>query len=695
MMTTLTFFATIGCMSMLATDNVPWPEHPRPDFARTPWVNLNGPWPFAFDPQDAGEKDQWFTPGRHAFDRRIVVPFPWESRLSGIGDTEYKGAAWYSRDITLPSGSQWDGRDVWLVVGACDFEAKVWVNGQPAAEHVGGYTPFDVNLAPFAKPGEKVTVTIRAMDTTNDQQPTGKQVHWYTRTSGIWQTVYLEPRGKSFIQALRGRPDIRAGKMAYEVTTSHRPPGRLILRSPSKQFDTVEVVIPQGETPIVGEVTVKEPKLWSPDSPSLYDIHIELADDQGNITDRVESYFGLREVSVGKAPGRDYQYIFLNGRYIRDRFVSHAVREAYRGLMEPSRYPVFFVRMEVDPAGVDVNVHPTKSEVRWRDSNVVYSQVLSSLRDRFLSADLTPAYRPGPAAFASGSGGGGTTDGEPDTEAEALRRQRIRESMADFFKRQSPGSPATSPEARPPWPTSGPRPDRPPGAGQFTMPADPGLWPPPGGYTQPASPPLSHEWADVHGVEGTLPAYRNTIQVHDAFLVAETDDGLTIIDQHALHERVLYEQFSRQIARGPLESQRLLLSETVDVTPDEVALLDTHGELFGQLGFELSAYGPSTIAVHATPSLLKPDRVSEFLRDAFGRLADRDAPASAELLLDALISMMACKAAVKAGDPLSSQEIEALMAKRDLVERSSNCPHGRPTSLNLSLADLEKQFKRT
>lgn len=316
MMTTLTFFATIGCMSMLATDNVPWPEHPRPDFARTPWVNLNGPWSFAFDPQDAGEKDQWFTPGRHAFERQIVVPFPWESRLSGIGDTEYKGVAWYSRDITLPSGSPWDGRDVWLVVGACDFEAKVWVNGQPAAEHVGGYTPFDVNLAPFAKPGEKVTVTIRALDTTNDQQPTGKQVHWYTRTSGIWQTVYIEPRGKGFIQALRGRPDIRAGKMVYEITTSQRPAGRLILRSPNKQFNTVEVVIPQGEAPIVSEVTVKEPKLWSPDSPSLYDIHIELADDQGHITDRVESYFGLREVSVGKAPGRDYQYIFLNGKPI-------------------------------------------------------------------------------------------------------------------------------------------------------------------------------------------------------------------------------------------------------------------------------------------------------------------------------------------------------------------------------------------
>ncbi len=301
---------------MLTADNVPWPEHPRPDFKRDPWVNLNGPWAFAFDPQDKGEKDQWFVPGRHAFERQIVVPFPWESRLSGIGDTEYKGVAWYSRDVTLPDGPQWAGRNAWLVVGACDFEAKVWVNGQPAAEHVGGYTPFEVNLAPFAKPGDKVSIVIRAVDRTNDQQPTGKQIGWYTRTSGIWQTVYLEPRGPGFIRALRGRADIHAGTMSYEITTSERPAGRLTLRSPHDAFAPVEVAVPAGTAPLVGSITVKEPKLWSPDTPVLYDLLVELADGGGQVTDRVESYFGLREVSVGKAPGRDYQYILLNGKPI-------------------------------------------------------------------------------------------------------------------------------------------------------------------------------------------------------------------------------------------------------------------------------------------------------------------------------------------------------------------------------------------
>src|SRR5690606_36625854 len=105
----------------------------------------------------------------------------------GIGDTEYKGVAWYAREVTLPNGPEWQGKDIWLVVGACDWEAKVWANGKLLGEHGGGYIPFEFNLAGVARPGEKVTLTIRAKDVTDPQQPTGKQVHWYTRNSGIWQ----------------------------------------------------------------------------------------------------------------------------------------------------------------------------------------------------------------------------------------------------------------------------------------------------------------------------------------------------------------------------------------------------------------------------------------------------------------------------------------------------------------------------
>jgi len=414
---------------------------------------------------------------------------------------------------------------------------------------------------------------------------------------------------------------------------------------------------------------------------------------------KISGYAGLPADSRSSAK---WQYLFLNRRYIRDRFISHAVREAYRGLIEPARYPVFFVALEADPADFDVNVHPTKIEVRWRDSNVVYSQVLTALRDRLLNENLTPRYDAGRLVPGSGEPPGTGQDVAEDLDAS--RRQQVRQSIAEFFKRTSPptgpvGSPApwshpgggaprsagspgsspaayTAPRSSPPLPPLPPLPSSPPPPSMFEA------------AEAATSPPIPADSVD-------RPAYRNIMQVHNAFLVAETDEGLTIVDQHALHERILYEAMSEQLTRGPLEAQRLLIPETIDATPDQVALIESHGEVFTRLGFELSPYGPSTIAAHALPSLLKPDRVREFLRDALDRLAAREAPASEELLLDDLISMMACKAAVKAGDPLAPEEIAMLMAQRDLVERSTNCPHGRPTSLSLSLTDLEKQFKRT
>ncbi len=306
-------------MTAFAAD-IPWPEHPRPDFQRSPWVNLNGQWDFDFDPQDAGEKEQWFAPGKHAFSKKITVPFPWESKLSGISDKDYKGVAWYSREITLPDGEGWKGKDGWLIVGACDWEAKVWVNGKPAGEHVGGYLPFEVNLSQFAKPGEKVVVVIRAKDVTDDQQPTGKQIGWYTRTSGIWQTVYLEPRGRDCIRSIRITPDVKVGAAKFSLRLRLIGQYTLTLTSPDASFDPVSIDVKLEHT--MGEgawgeatVRIKEPKLWSPDSPKLYPAALELLRD-GQVMDRVETYFGLREITAAKAPGRDYKYVYLNGKPI-------------------------------------------------------------------------------------------------------------------------------------------------------------------------------------------------------------------------------------------------------------------------------------------------------------------------------------------------------------------------------------------
>ncbi len=389
---------------------------------------------------------------------------------------------------------------------------------------------------------------------------------------------------------------------------------------------------------------------------------------------------GLAGLPADSRSSQKWQYIFLNGRYIRDRFISHAVREAYRGLMDPSRYPVIFLALTVNPDTVDVNVHPTKIEVRWRDSNIIYSQVLSCLRDRFLNADLTVPLKMGPSAADS------TGEGESEEAAEA-RRQEIRQSIADFFKRATPiVGPGPSDNAAP---SLG-------GSPRFS---------PSENFTHRSFAPsfASIRATDTFTAETTLPAdvappqetaAGQAIQIHNTYLVAETGEGVVIIDQHALHERILFEQLSEQFSRGPLEAQRLLIPETVEVSPDQIAVIEEHEETLKRLGFEISPYGPGTLAIHAAPTLLTEERMADFARDMLDRMADQSNPTSTEQIINDLLSMMACKAAVKAGDRLTAEEITALMAKRHLVDRGSNCPHGRPTSLRLSIDDLERQFKR-
>ena len=168
-----------------------------------------------------------------------------------------------------------------------------------------------------------------------------------------------------------------------------------------------------------------------------------------------------------------------------------------------------------------------------------------------------------------------------------------------------------------------------------------------------------------------------------------------IVDQHALHERVLYEQIHSRLTAGTLLSQRLLLPETVRATPEQISAAQENADLLDKLGIELTAFGPDTLAVQSFPGLLANLDVSEFTQDLLDRLTEHEGPANSEELLQDVMQLMACKAAVKAGEPLKPEEVEALMAQRDLAERSSTCPHGRPTSLRLTMQDLQKQFKST
>lgn len=378
-----------------------------------------------------------------------------------------------------------------------------------------------------------------------------------------------------------------------------------------------------------------------------------------------------------------WQYIYVNGRYVRDRFIQHAIREAYRGLMEPNRHSVVFVFLEIDPALVDVNVHPTKIEVRWADSSLVHSQVLSALRETLQRADLTPAFRM-------------TRIEAPSNEIE---KDRIRQELAAVLK-------ATPPfQGRGQWAESGPHDRGSPGdhptaalgagtAGEFDWSSWRSMYAPGEPSSENLISPDTRLPAEVR-YPPALDSPRRAVQMHNLYLVAETEDGIMIVDQHALHERVMYEQLRQRFTAGPLESQRLLLPETVRVTASQLGLLEAYAELLMQMGIEVTPFGSDSVALHAVPAILRDVDSGAFLRDLLDRLAQNEAPNHTEALIHEILDMMACKAAVKAGDALSQQEINALMEQRHLIEKSSSCPHGRPTMLRFTKAELNRQFKRT
>jgi DNA mismatch repair protein MutL len=400
---------------------------------------------------------------------------------------------------------------------------------------------------------------------------------------------------------------------------------------------------------------------------------------------------GLPELA---RPTPKYQHLYLNGRPIRDKFIQHAVREAYRGLTEPGRHPAAILLIEMPPQDVDVNVHPTKAEVRFRDSGRIHGLVMSALRERLLGSDLTPQAQPR---------GGNSDDATPF-------RADMREKLATFF-RQMPSEGAAPP----------PSSLVPEGRGEGEHSRLQEWFRPQQSVPQPqiAFAPRKIDDPIVapdasSGFSGNNPELASgatkgpseltsppripqgpAIQLHNSYLVAQSDDGMIIIDQHALHERIMYEELHARLTRGALESQHLLIPQTIPASSRQIALLEQIQPLLNRLGIEASAFGPNTVAVQAFPSFLDRLEPGPFVSELLERGEQELLDLHEEELLHEILDMMACKAAVKAGDPLSPAEIEALLARRELVDRSSNCPHGRPTTLRLSLRDLEKQFKRT
>lgn len=367
------------------------------------------------------------------------------------------------------------------------------------------------------------------------------------------------------------------------------------------------------------------------------------------------------------------QYLFLNGRYVRDRALQHALGEAYRGLLLSGRYPICFLQIEMPAELVDVNVHPTKLEVRFQDGGRLYSQVLAALRNRFLATDLTARVAPRADPASSSAWPPPAEQGEITAAAAPPAQVRfelgLRHDAAQPLELQplpfawpAAKSVARAVEADPLAPASD----------AFHAAALPAA---------PSSPPRETSRA---------------IQIHNRYLVAECDEGLLVIDQHALHERILYERLRADLAQGRLESQRLLVPEPVDLAASEAAAVLEARDTLAGLGLSVAPFGGDTLLVTATPSLLSRRATpTALLRQVAALLLTGARGVEPRDLGDKVLETMACKAAVKAGDPLGAEEIEALMRDRHLLADTHHCPHGRPSTLVYRCEELDRQFRRT
>ncbi len=283
-----TLLLSLFCASGLFAQSLPRPEYPQPQFERKDWQSLNGQWDFGYDGK--------------TFDKKITVPYTVETKLSGIGDTEFHPEVWYKRSIQIPAA--WKGKRVLLKFGAVDYIATVWVNGTEVASHVGGSTPFDTDITDALKAGSN-EIRVRAVDPPTDRYvPRGKQ-YWepkskgifYTRTTGIWQPVWLEATGESYLSRIRITAEMDGTARFDARIARHQKDLKLvaIIRNQSGILSTAEAIA-QDERPSVS-VVVAQPRLWGPGSPNLYDVEFQIKKGE-QILDRVQSYFGFRTISI-------------------------------------------------------------------------------------------------------------------------------------------------------------------------------------------------------------------------------------------------------------------------------------------------------------------------------------------------------------------------------------------------------------
>jgi DNA mismatch repair protein MutL len=379
---------------------------------------------------------------------------------------------------------------------------------------------------------------------------------------------------------------------------------------------------------------------------------------------RVWGFAGVPDAARSR---NDWQFAYVNGRYVRDKTITHAARSAYEDVLHGHRQPVYALFVTLDPARVDVNVHPTKIEVRFRDGREVHQGVRHAVESALAAPragsaldDATPVATLAPAAGAFAL---------PSERFEVPQRAQVQDPLR-FPAHYSP-----APEV---------------GHRVSDMQA---LWQP-GSAPTTAKPQLQSPTETADLPEGEWPLGRAIAQLQGVYILAENAHGLVVVDMHAAHERIVYERLKQQLDSEQIASQPLLIPATFAATPQEVATAEDSGVVLAMLGLEIVPFSPKTLAVRAVPTTLAQGDPVELARSVLAELGQHDASTVVQRAQNELLATMACHGAVRANRRLTIDEMNALLRQMEVTERSDQCNHGRPTWRQMSMRELDGLFLR-
>jgi DNA mismatch repair protein MutL len=372
----------------------------------------------------------------------------------------------------------------------------------------------------------------------------------------------------------------------------------------------------------------------------------------------------------------------VNGRLLRDRVIQHALTEAYRNILPPTVFPVILLFLEMPPAEVDINVHPSKTEVRFRQQAILHDFFRDSVRAVLMKARPVPQFvteiRSRPTASPSLSAGAQALSASANEAWRAFYSQ----AAPDAFALQAPREPLISEHLH------------------FTQAieveaSDALVFPPPSPFGEDTcAPPLAEEALSAEDGMGNLSSLKPLGQLRESFILAVNHEGLWIIDQHVAHERVLFEKVLKQRARQQVESQRLLMPIVIELTPaQQVVFADISDEL-QKNGFDAEPFGARSIAVKMAPAGVESTQVEHMLHELLDHFSHEQQTLNLDQIRGRIAASIACHAAIKVNMPLEQNKMEWLLAELAKTDCPMSCPHGRPVVLRYSLKDIQKAFKR-